>query len=241
MSLPISFDLRNLYVPNTSQVDYPDTHLDLLTLRDALNNFAGVFSSVASPVFSGSAIVGVSLTPNVGIGNTAPSAQLHIGTATSGSQVLAFSHTALTAATLDFRNVGAAFSDGWIQYNPSISGFRFGINGVERARLTSSILNMYHPESNIYISGDPATGGLDPGMRIHFSTSSGVGVIDSNYNTVFRNGAGTPIFATVPSRLCIALVARSGTPAGVADGDIWYDSAAGKFRGRAAGATVDFH
>lgn len=44
MSLPINFDLRNLYVPSTSQRDYPDTHLDLLTLRDALNNFAGLFS-----------------------------------------------------------------------------------------------------------------------------------------------------------------------------------------------------
>jgi hypothetical protein len=46
MSLvPINFNLRNLFVPNTNPVIDPDTYSDLLTLRDAINNFAGLFSS----------------------------------------------------------------------------------------------------------------------------------------------------------------------------------------------------
>lgn len=97
------------------------------------------------------------------------------------------------------------------------------------------------PEGNVFISGTPSVSSVAPGIRFHFSTGTGVAVIDCNYNVVFRTGLGANIFAIVPSRTCVALQGRVGTPAGVADGDFWYDSAAGKFRGRAAGVTVDFH
>ena len=39
----------------------------------------------------------------------------------------------------------------------------------------------------------------------------------------------------------IRLIPLAADPGGLEDGDIWYNSTAGKFRGRAAGVTVDFH
>lgn len=75
---------------------------------------------------------------NVGIGNLVPSANLHIGNASSGSQVLAFSNTAASAATIDFRGAGAAFSGGWIQYDSNTGAMRLATAGAERARINSS-------------------------------------------------------------------------------------------------------
>lgn len=52
---------------------------------------------------------------------------------------------------------------------------------------------------------------------------------------------GTERFRVPPDYNAIRLAAIAGDPATPTNGDMWYNSTTGKFRGRAAGVNVDFH
>lgn len=70
-------------------------------------------------------------------------------------------------------------------------------------------------------------------------TASGIFGVRTNHPFEIRTNNVTRV--TIPTYNAIRIAATAGDPASPSDGDIWYNSITGKFRGRAAGASVDLH
>lgn len=87
----------------------------------------------------------------LGIGTTSPGANLQIGAASSGSQVVAVAYGATSAGTIDFRANGSAFGAAWIQHDAASGAMRFATAGNERLRLKSAGQLRYVP-----LAADPA-------------------------------------------------------------------------------------
>lgn len=60
-------------------------------------------------------------------------------------------------------------------------------------------------------------------------------------SNVIVKAQGSNLGITVKSTGQMRMSPLAATPAGLQDGDIWYDASVGKFRGRAAGVVVDLH
>lgn len=271
MSLPINFDLRNLYTPNTPEAQYPEIHLDLSVLRDALNNFAGLFST-AIQVQNGDATTNWVTIGRNNQGTTQPALELTRSTDVNGYTTLEFANASGTRQ-LEILSCGTTGGYG-------IPANQAGINGVAGLTLSTadaarvqidaagvvSVLNRLDltPISTGSLNGI-FTRGADTNFQLWAVGNDGTNTTGSRVGTFalyyalgslfnagfnfYRGGGATDgelaVAAGGVDRIRVKAAGQlrfiplTADPAGLQDGDIWYNSTTGTFRGRAGGVTVN--
>lgn len=166
----------------------------------------------------------------VGLGNSSPSANLHIGNALFGSQVLAFSHAGSSAATLDFRCNGAAFSNGWIQYDGATGAMRFATTGNERMRIDGSGVIRY--SNQLRSTGQSAN---------QVTASLTTGISDANFKLWVSNGTSGTASGTTMAALMLAYEGVSSSTSGLSflRGATATDASMGLWAGNAERMRID--
>jgi len=270
MSLPINFDLRNLYTPNTPQAQYPETHLDLTILRDALNNFAGVFSSGFQ--LDANAFIGINGAPvapyrlNITASSTGALRAVSAGSATTTPTVDLFDSTHSTEAIL-------SCSAGQIDFGAfSNHPLVLRTNNTEQVRIaatgaitTSSTLTtagalqaIQNVNGTLLVQATNANAGTAAISRFAASNGTNVLIMEmygtgfsgsfANQGWLYTLGAHPLILGTngterfrVKSTGQMRFQPLAADPGGLEDGDVWYNSTFNKLRVRAGGVTIDLH